>query len=365
MRVGILTFSDFNTNYGSMLQALSLKLYLESIGHHVIFIRYREYHPVVFKFNRSSIKGFLYNVVYSLFKYRYRRDINASLKNFNSFKRCFFEYTSLYLSNEELSNMKESFDVVVCGSDQLWNLQCLGGLRTPYFLEFVPKGVRKIFYAVSMGDYHFSFEDKKVIKPLLDDCEYVSIREKENISEVQEITKTKVHCVVDPVFLTSSQVWNQLANENLLSGSYGVCYFVRRSKFGNKIVKQLLAKYKMPIINLSDNMIYVPGTDSTFISVGPIGFISLIKNAKFVVGTSFHLAAFSIIFNVPAIICGLESNRSRIMNIFDLVDLQSHFITPNSDLSILDKFLDDKIDYTRLKKSIHYSKNYLENALDF
>lgn len=364
MRVGILTFSDFNTNYGSMLQALSLKLYLESIGHHVVFIRYREYHPTLLKFNISSIKGIVYNIVYSLYKYRYRKDIGKTLKNFTLFKEEFFEYTSLYLSNEELSNMKENFDAIVCGSDQLWNLQCLGGLRTPYFLKFVPQNVRKVFYAVSMGEYHFSSEDKKIITPLLDNCKNISIREQENVREVQEITKTKVHCVVDPVFLTSNHIWNKLANENLVNGDYGVCYFVRRSKFGNKIVKLLLAKYKMPIINLSDNMIYVPGTNSKFITVGPIGFISLIKNAKFVVGTSFHLAAFSIIFDIPALICGLESNRSRIMNIFGLVGLQSHFITPNSDLSIVDTFLEDKINYNRMEDSIQYSKKYLVNALN-
>lgn len=45
--IAIITFSDFNTNYGSMLQALSLKIYLEGFGHRVVFIKYREFNEPV------------------------------------------------------------------------------------------------------------------------------------------------------------------------------------------------------------------------------------------------------------------------------------------------------------------------------
>mgnify|MGYP003319196994 CR=1 FL=1 len=56
-------------------------------------------------------------------------------------------------------------------------------------------------------------------------------------------------------------------------------------------------------------------------------FVSLIKNAKFTIGTSFHLAAFSIIFERPFLIAGLESNKRRIQNILRLVNLEDNFIT--------------------------------------
>lgn len=363
MKIGVLTFSDFNTNYGSMLQAFSLKLYLESNGHNVVFIRYREYHPEVFNIDFLAVKKILIKSVQAIYKFYHRKDLYKTIENFEKFKRENFEYTSLYLSNEELSNMKEHFDAIICGSDQLWNLQCLGGLRTPYFLKFVPNNVKRIFYAVSMGDYHFSSEDKENIIPLLKGCDFISIRESENLQEVQEMTNANVCNVVDPVFLTSSEQWGDLAQENLINGDYGVCYFVRRSFWGKKIVKILLDKYRIPIINLSDNMIYIPGCKHDFISVGPIGFISLIKNAKFVVGTSFHLTAFSIIFRVPAIICGLDSNRSRIMNILGPLGLANHFVTPSSNLAVLDHFINDRIDTTLMKEKIDFSKKFLNDAL--
>ena len=60
MRIAIITFSDFNTNYGSMLQAFSLKLYLERRGHKVVFIRYREFNDPP---KSDSIKTTVYNLV--------------------------------------------------------------------------------------------------------------------------------------------------------------------------------------------------------------------------------------------------------------------------------------------------------------
>ena len=46
MKIAIITFSDFNTNYGSILQAFALKCFLQTYGHEVVFIRYREYNKI-------------------------------------------------------------------------------------------------------------------------------------------------------------------------------------------------------------------------------------------------------------------------------------------------------------------------------
>lgn len=363
MNIGVITFSDFNTNYGSMLQALSMKIYLENIGHNVTFIRYREYNKPISKQGINIVKCFVRRNLLLMYTWLHRADRYKTIANFQEFQNTFFKYTKLYTSNEELSQMEEKFDAVICGSDQIWNLECLGGLRTAYFMKFVSEKIPKIFYAASMGDYHFNNDDIKVIKPLLDRSTGISVREKENVKEVQSITDNIVYNVVDPVFLNSSQKWESLASKRIIDGDYGICYFVRRSKFGRNIVNKIRKKYNMPIFNLSDNLIYIKGTNDDYISVDPIGFISLVKHAKFVVGTSFHLAAFSLLFKVPAIICGMESNRSRIMNIFQSVGLENHYVTPDSDLSILDRFMEDEIKLEKMNNDIQKSKQYLIDFL--
>lgn len=366
MKVAVITFSDFNTNYGSMLQAFSLKNYLERCGHDVEFIRYREFNSPC---NDLKFKGKLISQgkrlvlgAYALYR---RKDIKKTKRNFDTFKVKYFNFTSLYVSNEQLKEKLPTYDYYICGSDQIWNFSCLGGMREPYFLDFAPEEKVKIAYAASLGDYCIEEAYKKRVSQMLNRLNYISVREKESVKSIQELTYKQVRSVVDPVFLTSSDEWEKVLPSIKHESEYAVCYFVRRSKFGKKIVKLLKEKYHIPILNLSDNMIYINGTTKKYISAGPLEFLSLIKNAKYAVGTSFHLAAFSILFKVPFLIAGLESNRNRIENILELVDLKDNFITEADDyIEKIDNIFNQKFNYVDLENQIEKSKEFLFEALN-
>ena len=365
MEIAVITFSDFNTNYGSMLQALSLKMYLEKLGHNVTFIKYREFNDdldegknlikKLIEFTKKTIVG-----VYSIIK---KKDIKKTKFNFEKFKKQFFSYTPLYTSNEELKDNLEGFDCYICGSDQIWNINCLGGLRTPYFLDFVDNSKRRIAYAASMGEYKVTDELKEEFSRLLNNLDFISVREEDSVDQLQNLTIKKVVSVVDPVFLTSADEWSKHLSDPIIEGDYGVCYFVRRSKLGRQIVKILAKKYKIPIYNLSDNLIYLLGTSSKYISCGPLDFVNIIKNAKFAVGTSFHLAAFSIIFNTPLISIGMETNKQRITSLLKLVNIENSFIYDKTDLSILDRFINNKLNKSNLNNYIDESKKFLSDSL--
>ena len=279
-------------------------------------------------------------------------------------KNQYFHYTSLFTSNEEMKDGLEEFDCYICGSDQIWNLSCLGGLRTPYFLEFAPDEKIKIAYAASMGEYRFNDEEREKIAVLLNRLNAISLREKENIADVQMLTNIKVQSVVDPVFLLNEGEWSKSVSKPLVKGEYGVCYFVRHSKFGEKIVSILKKRYGITIYNLSDNLNYISGTSNRYISAGPLEFVNLIKNAKFTVGTSFHLVAFSIIFDTPFLAVGLKSNRSRICNLLKLVDMENNYVTEDTDVDwLLSSFLTCKRKNQGLDKQIEFSKEFLNENL--
>lgn len=362
MKIAIITFSDFNTNYGSMLQSFSLGHYLEKQGHDVVWIKYREFE------NKKSRKADLKNIikkfllkVYAVYR---KKDLQNTQKNFELYKQKYLKYTKLYTSEEELENMSEEYDCCICGSDQIWNLECLGGLRTPYFLKFVNDEKKKIAYAASMGDYHFKDNEKETVAQLLKRIDYISVREKQNVIEIEELCRKEVMNVVDPVFLTTVHEWSNFAGESPIKGEYGVCYFVRRSKFGKRIVKEAAKFYKCPIYNLSDNMIYIDGTSSKYISAGPLEFLAVLKGAKFAIGTSFHLTAFSIIFNIPFLSVGMESNRSRINNILELVGLKNKFVTENDEYKEkIKEILNMQPCYDKLENQIKISKKFLEKSL--
>lgn len=362
MKIAIITFSDFNTNYGSMLQSFSLGHYLKKQGHDVVWIKYREFTDD--SENRIALKSYIKKFLLKLYAIYRRKDLLNTKQNFEAYKQKWLKYTALYASEKELEQMTEEYDCCICGSDQIWNLECLGGLRTPYFLEFVPEEKKKIAYAASMGNYHFKDNEKKRVAELLQKIDYISVREKESIPEIHELSQKEVINVVDPVFLTSVNEWETFAGESPIKGDYGICYFVRRSKFGKCVVRAAAKYYKCPIYNLSDNMIYINGTASRYIAVEPMEFLAILKGAKFAIGTSFHLTAFSIIFNIPFLTIGMESNRARVNNILELVGLESQFITEADDYKEIIKELSNVFpNYEKLQLKIEESKQFLDKAL--
>lgn len=364
MRIAIITFSDFNTNYGSMLQSFALKTYLEKQNHEVVFIKYREFNNL-YKDMRLSVmlKTRMKSSLLDLYKLIKKRDIQKTVINFEKFKKDYFIYTPLYTSNEELKDKLPDFDCYICGSDQIWNINCLGGLRKPYFLDFVPNNKKTIAYAPSMGDFILNDKYKNEFIHLLNNLDYISMREKSNIEQIQRLTNKKLEYVCDPVYLLSKEEWENFLPKLEIKKPFGVCYFVRRSKFGKMIVKKLTKKYNIPIINLSDNLIYINGTSSKYISAGPLEFLTMINDSSFTIGTSFHLAAFSIIFNKPFLVCGIDSNKNRINNILELTKTKNNFITSDNYLSGINSLFEQKICYKELIKLINQSKDYLRRSI--
>lgn len=365
MKVAIITFSDFNTNYGSMLQAFSLKMFLEQHGHTVDFIKYREYNSTNYQLtNKEDFKNMVKKSILKLYRIIKKNDIDCTEKNFTDFKKKYFNYTPLYTTNDELKNKLEIYDCYICGSDQIWNINCLGGLRKPYFLDFAPEKKLKIAYAASLGDFKLTEKYKDDFKYLLNNLDYISVREKESVYDLQPLVDKKIVNVVDPVFLNSRDVWDKYLPEIKIKEPYAVCYFVRRSKFGKKIINECLKKYNIPIINLSDNLIYFKGTSSKFISSGPLEFISLIKNSSYTIGTSFHLAAFSILYDKPSLFIGLESNKSRILNILEVVNKTDSFIVEGSEYEKkIDDLFKQKTDLRAMDKFIEQSKLFLLESI--
>lgn len=364
MKIAIITFSDFNTNYGSMLQALSLKIFLEENGHIVEFIRYREFNDdEPYTDLKSAIIDQSKKTIKKIIAFMKKRDAKRKMQNFEAFRNKYFQHTPLYASEDELKDLPP-YDCYICGSDQIWNIECLGGIRKPYFLSFAPDDRKKIAYAASMGNYIIPEDEKDIFRQLLEKLDYISLREQESVPQIQALTSKNVCDVIDPVFLTPKEDWGKFMRPVGISGEYAVCYFVRRSKFGKKLVRLLSREYDIPIINLSDNLIYIRGTESKYISSGPLEFISLVSRARYTVGTSFHLAAFSMIFEVPFLIAGMDSNRNRIQNLLRLAGLESNFVTEADDyFAAVKKLFNQSPCREKVDKKIAFSKKYLLEAI--
>lgn len=357
MKIAIITFSDFNTNFGSILQSLALKTFLESEGHEVTFIRYREFHSHKPDSLLLRIRIFLIRIYYMI----YHNERKRRITNFRNFIDANLPHTRLFTSEEDLEMNLESYDAYICGSDQIWNIAGLGGLRTPYFLKFVPKGKIKLAYAPSMGDYTPSEDVLEQIGSLLKSFDAISTRESRSSSIISNLLGKNILTVVDPTLLLSKNQWLQTVGpSDIPTREYAICYFVQRHPLAREMVRFFKNKYKIPIYNVSDNLIHIPGAKNDFIACSPGVFVNLVANAKFCIGASFHLAAFSTIFDKHCYIITTGHNKYRISELFTLVDRIDHMTDGD-----FDTLPDTKshIDYSQYDFTVEQSKDFLIKSL--
>lgn len=148
MKVGIITFHAAH-NYGSMLQAYALQQVVTSLGHDCCIINLRTprqkryYSPFYLKGGlRSKIKALAYPAV----------AVNDWRKHrlFEKFLRSYLILTPAeYSSSEQLRHASLDFDIVISGSDQIWNTCCFDH-EPAYFLDFC-NDAKRVAYAPSMG----------------------------------------------------------------------------------------------------------------------------------------------------------------------------------------------------------------------
>lgn len=210
--------------------------------------------------------------------------------------------TEEYNTLDELKQAHFGLDVLITGSDQIWNTTVFD-FSEAYFGTFVDGNTMKIAYAPSMGPTPES-QDVAYLKKLLNGYKAVSVREERTRNFLEDNSICGNVCVVlDPTMLLDAADYNVLYDKKpLIDGQYVFYYtpgfgprheFLREAAY---IGKQL----GLPVV--CDNC-YTPGALRGYdnvhphVATGPAEFLNLVKNATVVCGASFHLMVFSIIFH--------------------------------------------------------------------
>ena len=120
MRIGILTYHACY-NYGANLQAYALQQVLLNLGHECKIIDYqnqklKEVNSVLnFHIDNKFDIAFL---IYNLFHFI---SMKKRKNKFESFINQNFQLSSHCRTDKEVVMECENYDVVICGSDQIWN----------------------------------------------------------------------------------------------------------------------------------------------------------------------------------------------------------------------------------------------------
>lgn len=329
MKIGILTFHCAH-NYGAVLQCYALQETLSQLGHKVEIIDYRPQYLLdpynIFNKKRIISKNpieFLKNIVKE-FLILYIR-----IKRYNRFNR--FIINRLNLSHPIYDKeIPSNYDVYIMGSDQIWNPQITNGFDDIYFGQFLftKKNQKYIAYAASMEVKSLSSHDAEYYKNNLKNFNAISVREKTLAELLQPLSTTAIQSVIDPTLLINSNIWGNIIKEpKIKNKKYVLVYQVRYNSKVVKIAQKIAKQINGIVIELSSSISLKKIMQSKQ-SVSPEEFLGYIKNASFVITTSFHGTAFSIIFKRPFYCIQLnDGNDTRSSSLLNSLGLSNRMLT--------------------------------------
>lgn len=361
MRICTITCHDVY-NVGASLQAYSLQKYLQNQGHKVKIIDYKpDYLSGHYKFtsidNPKYEKNFIIKLLYIIAKFPFRI-INIKRKYvFDKFKKDFINLTDkTYETYEELKQNPPQADLYIAGSDQIWNTLFKNGKDPAFYLDFGTEKIKKVSYAASFATEDIDKQYREFVKSKLKKLDAISVREISGLKIMSDLGLNGGVQVMDPVFLLSDSFWNDMCID-IKAQDYIFLYDFDNNPEILKITKKLAEIYNLKIYSVFK----ADGIDKYVKNVGPIEFISYIKNAKFVVSNSFHGTCYSIIFEVPFVVINRkEGINTRMRDLLLILGLENRLID-----SVLDiKKLED-INYPLVKKNLEVlvekSKQYISD----
>lgn len=377
----IALFSVFDVfNYGSMLQSYALQRVLFNKVYYAPIINYNKKEiisQVLRIFNKNLLEAKINSIFRELYKYVDRDFYLFDVSRKKTFSRFVHDYLSLserISTRERLLEYVSECDFALVGSDQVWNPISLG--KDYYTLNIVPEYIPKISYASSFGVSSISGEAAIKTSSFLKRFDFISVREKQGIDIVSNLTNKTAKQVLDPTFLLEKNEWLDLVGEQpLISGNYIFCYYLGNRRIERIFAENLKKKTNCKIVNIphSDGINSYDFNFGDYIvpNLGPLQFLNLIYHAQYICTDSFHCSAFSIIFHKslfpfyrfdPQSI--KKSTNGRIESLLDTLKIERRLVTSKENLDYL---LKDTLDYDIIQSEINIlrkeSMNFLYSSL--
>lgn len=365
MKVGLVT-TQYSPNYGALLQAYSLQEYMRTVlGHDVHIIDYYPPHADSFWSlypKGSGARHFARNACLFI----NRRIVKGKKRRLQNDKRFVDEYlrcTTRCRSEEDILALGQ-FDAYVCGSDQIWNLTRHNDPNWfLYFTRTLP-GVLKIAYAPSVAD-PIPNDAKGDVKRYLSNLDAISVREAEDVRQIQPLTDKPVIDVCDPVFLRDSQEWSDFAVTKEKGAPFILCYFISPDDLAVRAVEAVRRLTGLRVVHLNVNVRDKFQSDTNILDADPREFIGLIRDAEIVCTNSFHASAFSIMFCKNLMIVPKRSANRRMENLLYHAGLPDLFMSKRKIETLT--VGDIETDYSScsgfLDAWVEASKSYLTRSL--
>ncbi len=357
MKVGILTYHH-TTNYGATLQAYALWKVIKSQGYDVELVDYRPYKAIRY-YTRELIP-----VNRSL---RFNRRALANLLKAWKMRR--FLLSKLQLSSKKsysragLKQFHQQYNVLICGSDQIWCISALRGFDPSYFLDFASnQTTRKISYAASFGDTETLGGNREKICKLIAHFAAISVRDSHSSQLVHQECGRQAVRLLDPTFLIE---YDKMALAPKVKKEYLLIYRQGRLTLEEESFVRLVAKTKsLAIVSIGN---YSKVAHKNLISVSPGEWIGFFKEASYVITNTYHGTIFSIIFRKLFTTFVTINKSNKVMDLLNHLRLENRAFIRGAQLEpVHDElfYINYASAHKVLEAEILRSKTYLLEMLD-
>lgn len=323
VRIGLVTFHR-SKSYGAGLQAFATVEFLKDNGYEVQLIDYTNpYEQRSQKLFYSEngkldgyIKAFLKDFIFGKKYYAY--------KSYHEFYKYFPLTKEKYTSADALENVE--YDVLIAGSDQVWNKDITNGLDRVMLLQF-GKAKRRISVASSMGSIVLNEEDKSIFQGALQAFTSISIREEFGKKQLCSLTDKKIKVLMDPTFFFGKDEWiRKLGSKSKFYNSghnYILTFFVTHNNGYRERVQQYADFLKIPIWSMQPTLIKRTNCEKSILGATTEDLIALIAGAALVITDSFHGVAMSLNLQRDFVAFKNVENPVRVETLLNKLDIKN------------------------------------------
>lgn len=333
-KAAIFTWCNNNgpTNYGQILQCYAVQHILEGFGYtvKVVYYRQKDSRDITKKYySNKTAEGRCNNINYEKnFQKQLEGEELGRFHMFNSFVEKYIHLSAPCYSKHMVELEIQDCDLLVCGSDQIWNpawtnevLLLNIGKKYQKRVAFAPSGI--------FVDDKYTNDFLSERKEWFDRFDVITVREKCGAKILQKHVKKQVGTCPDPTLCLSRQEWDEIATPGERKEKYIFCYFIGSVRPYQLMIKEVARKHHVKVIYTIPSNINREPTYSFMEKIegaGPAEFLSLIKNATAVCTDSFHGLVFSHIYG-KTVYCMTrsEGGADRIGRTARLLNLESEY----------------------------------------
>lgn len=266
----------------------------------------------------------------------------------------------LNISNNYYNSQKDTYDAIIVGSDEIWNLESNSYSHIDEFFGYNLSAPKIIAYAPGANTTNGETFNKYYNGKLnLNNFTHLSVRDTNALDIVNKVANKNAPIVLDPTFLLDSyEPYIKECPEHDFILVYGWLFKDEEKKAIMNFAKK--RNLKLCFAGFEHQGEWC----DEFIGADIFKFVSYVKHAKYVItSNSFHGIVFSLIFNKQFITMTHGNFKSKEM--ITRAGLSDRDC--NSVDEILEK-LEQKIDYTNVNKWIQSERqksiDYLKNSIE-